>query len=142
MGVSVSNTEELFVSLAEQFVETEAKISVDAVNTAFWEREKLRNTAVSRGVAMPHAALLGLKRTYLIVSVLDEPIDYGRDEDLQEIDIVFATVGPAVSREHHLFLIGALSKMAVHTNLLENLRRVVSVEDAREIFRNCSEKAA
>ncbi|MEE2959366.1 MAG: amino acid permease [Myxococcota bacterium] len=141
LGLNVLNKEELFLSLAQQFVATGVKINVGAVNDAFWERERLRNTAVSRGVAMPHAALVGLERTYLIVSVLDEPIEYGHGEELQEIDIVFATVGPAVSREHHLFLIGALSKMAVHTNLLENLRRVVSVEDAWELFRNCSEQA-
>ena len=88
---------------------------------ALVNREAAQNTGVCHGVAMPHATLPDVHETFLVIEVLSKPLDYDAPDN-EPVDVVFATLGPPTHRETHLNLLGALSRMVLQPDFLDNLR--------------------
>ena len=91
------------------------EVSEKELETALWEREKIQNTGVGEGVALPHATVSGIKRSFLGVFTTSERVSYGGDE---QIDVFFVMVGPPEERQTHLALLSKLAKMAITPDIL------------------------
>ena len=125
----IRSKKELFRQCASMVSTVRSDLSAQLIADALRERERAQNTAVGRGVAMPHAILDTVDRTFLVVLVLASPVDY-QAHDSEPVDVVFTTIGPPGDRQAHLMLLAKLSKSAIETPLLERLR---SADDARAI---------
>lgn len=108
------------------------------VAAALWERERVQNTALGMGVAIPHASWPEASRSLLGVYTLAEPLDYG-SPDGQEVDILFVTIGPPDDRHAHLEVLAAVSKMSLHTDLLARLRDAETAADIERAVRHCAQ---
>ncbi len=131
-GLDVARKEDLFATMAALFAAVVDSPGdgdrVDALEEAFWAREKLQNTAVGDGVALPHATVDSLDKTYLGIFTLARPVAYGT-ADGREVDVCLSTVGPSTDRNTHLHLLAALAKLVSKGDVLDGLRRAEGPED-------------
>lgn len=135
LNLEVKTKGQLFNRVGLDFAALEAGCSPDSVVTALREREEVMNTAVGRGLAMPHAIHGKARRTHLGIYTARTPIPYDAP-DGRPVDVFFVTIGPHSARKEHLLLLAAVSKMVLETPLLERLRsaktsgEVISIIDA------------
>ena len=88
------------------------------------EREKLGNTGIGNGVALPHSRTNLTDKTILAVITLDHPIDYD-SIDRQTVDLAFGLLVPQEASQEHL-------------NLLNEIARMVSDMDTKSELANAS----
>ncbi len=120
--------EALFAEFARVFAAAIPQISAKEMNSALWAREKIQNTAIGGGVALPHATLGAAERSYLGVFTTAQPLEHQALDD-QPVDVFFVTLGPPSDRQAHLKLLAGIARLIMRTSLLEDLRRAETRQD-------------
>jgi basic amino acid/polyamine antiporter, APA family len=128
LQIKVSKKEELFQIIARSFASEISGITSSEVAKALWERERTQNTAVGEGVALPHATVPKIDRTYLGIFTLSQQVAYGTRES-EVVDVCFATIGPPSERNRHLALLAAISGFVRKPGLLEQLKGLRTKEE-------------
>ncbi len=124
----VENKDQLFTNFAKQFTKFRQGIDSHDIFLGLQRREAAQNTGVCHGVAMPHATLTNLDRTYLMVQRLDKALDYDAPDN-EPVDLVFATLGPPTDRQLHLVLLAQISKLILETSILDKIRGAQSADE-------------
>ena len=88
------------------------------------EREKLGNTGIGNGVALPHSRSNYAQTAVIAIITLQNPIDYD-SIDRQAVDIAFGLLVPEEATQEHL-------------NLLADIARIMSVEKNKKALSNAS----
>ena len=88
------------------------------------EREKLGNTGIGNGVALPHSRSNYAQTAVIAIITLQKPIDYD-SIDRQAVDIAFGLLVPEEATQEHL-------------NLLADIARIMSVEKNKKALSNAS----
>jgi PTS system nitrogen regulatory IIA component len=105
-------------------------LSVDQVAPSLLRREELGSTGIGRGVAIPHARLLDLRRPYGLLAKLKPPIEFDAI-DGQPVDIVFTLLLPAAAENGQL---GPLALVARKLRAPENLVRLRGAKNKSELY--------
>ena len=119
--VDVADKAALFSHIAGKFAQETEIAPAGIFEQAFWQRERVQNTAMGSGVAMPHAVVPEAHQTLFGVFTLRQPIDFDAP-DKSEVDVCFVTVGPSDQRNIHLKILGRTSYLIRETELLAQLR--------------------
>ena len=122
--ISVEDKISLFKHISEKVAET-TEIAADILGQAFWEREKLQNTALGQGVAIPHVVIPNLNETLIGVFTLLQSADF-QSPDKSEVDVCIITAGPSDQRNIHLKLLGRTAYLIRETDLLNRFREAES----------------
>lgn len=135
-GVSFSSKKRLFECIAEFVVEQLA--SPDKITACFeclFEREKLGNSALGNGVAMPKGKLpAGLvSKPLCVLMQLDSPIDYDA-ADGKPVDIVFAILVPAENCGQYIPVLSDLNEKLTDKTFIKQLRSAKSAEEIWQIL--------
>ncbi|MGD9804728.1 MAG: PTS IIA-like nitrogen regulatory protein PtsN [Hyphomicrobiaceae bacterium] len=85
------------------------------------QRERLGSTAVGRGIAIPHARVIGLDRIATVFAQLDEPLDF-EAPDGEPVDLVFVLLAPEHAGADHLKALARISRVLRDAQTLEKLR--------------------
>lgn len=94
---------------------------------ALTEREQLGNTAIGNGIAIPHARIKGLKNSLCILISLEQPIDFGEENLLeQQADLIFALLVPEDATQDHIDILAELSKTLKNVFFRDHLRKATS----------------
>lgn len=93
------------------------------------EREKLGNTGIGNGVALPHSRCAQTDRAVVAIITLAEAIDYD-SPDRQPVDIAFGLLVPESASKEHLELLAGIARM-----MTDNSKRTLlaSAADAAEV---------
>ena len=95
---------------------------------ALQARETLGSTALGRGIALPHARLVGDDPPLILFARLRRPIDYeARDEE--PVDIVIAVLWPEASPEGFLPALAETCQALREPQVLRQLRTTTSAEE-------------
>ncbi len=97
-------------------------------------RERLGSTALSKGVALPHARLDGVP-PFILMARLDRGIDYEARDDAP-VDLVFLVLWPAEAAEGFLPTLSALCRGLRDTQVPRQLRRAETADAAEAILRD------
>jgi PTS system nitrogen regulatory IIA component len=89
-----------------------------------WEREKLGNTGIGNGVAIPHSRCPQAHNAIIAIITVKEAIDYD-SLDRQPVDVAFGLLVPTEATQDHL-------------NLLADIARIMSVDEHRKALANAS----
>jgi mannitol/fructose-specific phosphotransferase system IIA component (Ntr-type) len=119
--LKITKKEGFFEHVAGIFAAQMQNVSKEHIVKALWEREKLQNTSVGNGLALPHATLPESDRTYLGVFTSAEPVNYDAP-DGGHVDVFFFTLGPPADRQKHLLLLASVSRLVLGTQLLDKIR--------------------
>jgi len=104
------------------------------IEEALWSRERTQNTAVGHGLALPHATVAEIDRTYLAIFTAVAPVDY-KAADSAPVDVFFATIGPPSERGTHLQILAGMSRLVLAAGLLDDLRSGTTGDELLEAMR-------
>jgi PTS system nitrogen regulatory IIA component len=107
-----------------------AGLDIDHIASHLLKREELGSTGIGKGVAIPHARLPGLARSYGLLAKLKQPIEFDAI-DGQAVDIVFVLLLPAAAEQEAL---GALALAARALRSSENLARLRRAKNTSELY--------
>ena len=137
--VAIVDKDALFAHFAQLFAVALGNLEAATIETALWNRERTQNTSIGLGLALPHATVPSLDRTYLAIVTTSAPIDY-RAPDAATVDTFFVTLGPPSQRGVHLQILAGLSRLVLGASLAESLRQAESGEALLEALRRAEAK--
>ena len=135
-GVSFSSKKRLFESIAHFVIEQVNDEKGEQVCLeCLFEREKLGNSGLGNGIAMPKAKIpVTLSDKAIAVFMqLDTPIDYD-SSDGKFVDLVFAVLVPENQCATYTPILSFLTERLTDKKLLKLLRSAKSAEEIWQVF--------
>ena len=120
-GINVKNKKNLFQELSLRSNLANKSIDQKILFDKIIKREKLGNTSISNGIAMPSALLDQINETFVLFSVLSKPIGYGAGDKIP-VDLVCLVVSPSSSSSKHLYVLSNFSRLLKNKNISLRLR--------------------
>jgi nitrogen PTS system EIIA component len=93
----------------------------ERISTEILKREELGSTGTDGGVAIPHARIQGLNRSFGILARLNKPIDF-EAIDGRPVDLVFLLLLPANPAENQLKALASVARKLRDAACLRDLR--------------------
>src|ERR1017187_6037024 len=97
-------------------------LGVDRIAPYLLKREELGSTGIGGGVAIPHARLPALQRSYGLLAKLKQPIEFDAI-DAQPVDIVFVLLLPANAEDGQLGALALVARTLRSSEIRDRLRR-------------------
>lgn len=135
-GVSFSSKKRLFESIAHFIVEQlHCEKGEQACFECLFEREKLGNSGLGNGLAMPKAKLPAeaSDKALAVFLQLETPIDYDA-QDGKPIDLVFAVLVPENQCQTYIPVLSSLTERLTNKNFLKQLRSAKSADEIWQVF--------
>ncbi|WP_288062128.1 PTS IIA-like nitrogen regulatory protein PtsN [Rodentibacter caecimuris] len=135
-GVCFSSKKRLFESIAHFIVEQlHGEKGEQACFECLFEREKLGNSGLGNGVAMPKAKLpaKATDKALAVFLQLETPIDYDA-QDGKPIDLVFAVLVPENQCQTYIPVLSDLTEKLIDKNFLKQLRSAKSADEIWQVF--------
>ncbi len=95
-----------------------------------WEREKLGNTGIGGGVALPHARSNQTNEAIIAVITLADAVDYDAS-DRQAVDLAFGLLVPEQANQEHLNLLAEIARLVADT---DKKQRLCDADSAEQII--------
>lgn len=92
--------------LAAELCEVPSRVILDSII----KREKLGNTGIGGGAAIPHALVDGIDSDIVLIATLDEPLAFDAS-DRRDVDVVCMVVGAQGANARHLTTVAMASRM-------------------------------
>jgi mannitol/fructose-specific phosphotransferase system IIA component (Ntr-type) len=128
-NVNIKKKEELFSHIAKTLATALKNVSAAEIEKALWERENTQNTAVGRGLALPHATIEIATETILAVFTTQNPIDY-KSASEEKVNVFMVTLGPSSHRHTHLILLARIARIVLETNIVTELKQAKTKKEA------------
>jgi|TARA_B110000908_G_C10127457_1_gene390563 PTS system nitrogen regulatory IIA component len=120
----------LFIPLQESGQECREK----DVYHALLEREKLGNTGIGNGVALPHSRFHHAEQAIIAIITLKQAIDYD-SSDGERVDIAFGLIVPQEATQEHLQILANIAGMMSKQDNKDHLVSATSAEQAIAIIK-------
>lgn len=96
-----------------------------------WEREKLGNTGIGNGVALPHSRCPQASKAIVAIITLKDAVDYD-SLDRQPVNVAFGLLVPTEATQEHLNLLADIARMMSDD---QHKAEVADAASAQEIIR-------
>ena len=120
-GINVKNKKHLFQELSLKSENFNKLINQKILFEKIIQREKLGNTSISNGIAMPSALIDQIEKSFVLFTTLSNPIDYG-SADKKLVDLVCLVVSPTSSKSKHLYILSHFSRLLKNRHIATQLR--------------------
>ena len=120
-GINVKNKKHLFQELSIKSEKFNKLIDQKTLFEKIIQREKLGNTSISNGIAMPSALIDQIEKTFVLFTILSKPIEYG-SADKKPVDLVCLVVSPTSSKSKHLYILSNFSRLLKNKHIVSQLR--------------------
>ena len=104
------------------------------------EREKLGNTGVGNGVALPHSRSDLTNTAIIAILTLSEPIDYD-SVDRQPVDVAFGLLVPSEATSQHLGLLAEIARHLSDSNKKKQISLATSSEQVLDLITTWSRQS-
>jgi len=94
------------------------------------KREELCSTALDNHIAIPHAKIPGINKTYLSLGVCNQGIDFGSIDGLKT-KIFIMILHPEETGNQHLEILKSVSNLLIKNNIVNEL---LSLNSPKEII--------
>ena len=115
----------------------EAEVREKDIYHHLLEREKLGNTGIGNGVALPHSRCSATNKTVIAVITLDTPIDY-HSIDRQPVDVAFGLLVPLDASKEHLDMLSEIACMMTNNDYKSQLSNASNANQLIELIRTWS----
>lgn len=126
-GVRLSSKKKLLQTLADLLSAEQRGLDPNAVLNSLLVRERLSNTGLGNGVALPHGRLAGLNQPLAAFIHMSKGVDYDAS-DGKPVDLVFAMVVPENAKERFLECLPCLGELLRDVKFSAQLRNQVRAE--------------
>ena len=134
---NASSQSSMFKQISDK-VSEKVKVSSNLILRKINEREKLGSTAIGEGIAIPHAKIKGIKKTFCFLFKLHKPIPYD-DISSESVDLIFVIVAPLEFQSEHLLALSTISSFLKKGKNKSKLRKSRSVEDVYDLMTKFNE---
>ena len=131
----VNNKKHLFQELSFKSSMIDKKIDYKKLFNGIIKREKLGNTYIGNGAAIPSAILENVSNTFVLFSVLTKPIDYNL-ENKNKVDIICLLVSPKQSTSKHLYFLSNFSRILKHDEITKRIRGCDNPDSLKAVIMN------
>ena len=121
INLNVKNKRDLFQELSTKSSLLNKNIKNKVLFNEIVKRERLGNTSIGNGIAMPSAILKNITKPFVLFSLLANPIDYNSNDN-KDVDIVCLVVSPSSSSSKHLYFLSNFSRIIKNANVSNELR--------------------
>jgi PTS system nitrogen regulatory IIA component len=111
------------------------KVDADKITTDILKREELGSTGTGGGIAIPHAKIQALTKSFGMLVKLKQPIDFDAI-DGQPVDLVFVLLLPATAEGEK---VGTLAAVARKLRSPQTVARMRQAKNAAELYTAISE---
>jgi len=101
------------------------------------EREKLGNTGIGNGVALPHSRCQYANTAIIAIISLEEPVDYD-SIDKQGVDLAFGLLVPKEATQEHLNLLADIARLMSDPEKKNQLSKAKSSQEVIELISSWS----
>ena len=115
-----NNKEALLLSLVANLCLTDTSLKNSTIGQLILDREKLCSTALDNSVAIPHARIPGISKTYACIGICNEGIDFGSIDQLQS-RIFILILQPEHSGNFHLEILKSVANIFGKKNLVNEI---------------------
>ena len=105
----------------------------ELVYTSLVERESVMSTGIGRGVALPHAIVPHIRKTYAAIGLSSRGIDF-ESPDNEPVGVVVLCLFPEHAHREHIEILAGFSRLFRQEEFLSALRTVESADDLIEIL--------
>lgn len=134
LQLEASNLEEAVKQLMDRLVAASG-INREAALSAVLERERRFSSAVGRGVAVPHARLPDLQRSFVALGRFSKPIPFALLPDRAPVRLVFLVLTPANVPVAQLRILSRIAALASNETVRRRLMRAKSAEALLDAIR-------
>lgn len=120
----------LFETIAKIVCDDQPNLPYDDVLDHLIAREKLGNTGLGQGIAIPHCRVSDCAEPIGTLLTLEQPIPFDAPDD-QPVDLLFVLLVPTEAHQKHLDILAMVARMFNKTDLCERLR---AARDARVLY--------
>jgi len=129
--IQIHKKNELFKVIGDMLFDAKATTSTQSIINALIERERQQNTALREGVAISAPTVESLRHTQVVIVTLDRAIDY-QSSGKPMVDVVMLVLAPRSDRQSQLWVLERLARMALRSDLLQQLREADTTEAIQE----------
>ena len=121
INLNVKNKRHLFQELSTRSSLLNKNIKDKMLFNEIVKRERLGNTSIGNGIAIPSAIMEDISKPFVLFSLLAKPINYNSDDN-EYVDIVCLVVSPNSSSSKHLYFLSNFSRIIKNGNIPNELR--------------------
>ncbi len=135
INLNVKNKRHLFQELSTRSSLLNKNIKDKMLYNEIVKRERLGNTSIGNGIAMPSAIIKNITKPFVLFSLLAKPINYNSDDN-KDVDIVCLVVTPDSSNSKHLYFLSSFSRIIKNGNIPNELRGCDSSDSLLAVITN------
>ena len=124
--------DELFEEMIDLLYQAKKNTDRDDVLESILNREKSRNTAITKGVALPHARTDSVKDISVVIGISKDGVNY--ESSFDPIHIIFLVVGPAGGTEKYISILSEIGKLLLSAATISDLKNSTSPEEILSII--------
>ena len=132
--LATSNKQEALEILATELARRYPELDRDRLIAALRDRERLMSTALSDGVALPHARVRGVRRMLAAFARSRRGIDWGAHDE-EPTRLILVVVVPEDSPGTHLKVLASASRLLHDPQCRARLRDAPDADALREAIR-------
>ena len=121
INLNVKNKKHLFQELSTRSSLLNKSIKNKILLNEIVKRERLGNTSIGKGIAIPSAIIEDITKPFVLFSLLSKPINYN-SIDKNDVDIVCLVVSPNSSSSKHLYFLSNFCRIIKNGNITNELR--------------------
>ena len=129
-AVETDSKKNLFKKISGILV-AENSYETNLINEKLNERERLGSTGVGNGVAIPHAKIPGIDKTYLSIGICDSGIAFESIDSLNT-KIFIMILHPEETGNHHLEILKLVSNLFIKKDVVAEF---LAIKDSEEIIK-------
>ena len=135
INLNVKNKRHLFQELSTRSSLLNKNIKDKMLFNEIVKRERLGNTSIGNGIAIPSAIMENISKPFVLFSLLAKPINYNSDDN-KYVDIVCLVVSPNSSSTKHLYFLSNFSRIIKNGNIPNELRGCDSSDSLLAVLSN------
>ena len=108
--------------------DVQSSIKESTVIDLILKREKLCSTALDNFIAIPHAKIPGIDKTYISLCISNNGIDFGSIDGLKT-KILILILNPEETGNHHLEILKSVSSLFTKKNVINQMLNIKNPED-------------
>ena len=118
-----------------KIIERDVKFSYKKMLEFFLDKEKIENSSIGGGVALPNIKLSNINESLGIFLKLSKSINYN-SIDNEPVDLIFTLISPRIDSPVHLNELAYLSRLLTQKKTLQNIRGSLDIETIYAILTN------
>ena len=124
---SVNSKKRALEIISESLSESVPSLNARDIFEHLIERERLGNTSIGHGIALPHARISEISTPLGCFLLLKECIDFGTDQHPQ-VNMIFALLVPLKANTEHIELLSTIAHLFSQDTFRQKLKHLTSRE--------------